>query len=68
MEFYKSGQATVTVKDKSAMPGPLGLLGFGLTTFLLNLHNAGAYPMNSMIISMGICYGGLAQIIAGILE
>lgn len=24
-----------------ANPGPLGLLGFGMTTILLNLHNAG---------------------------
>ena len=50
------------------MPGALGLLGFGLTTFLLNLHNAGVYPMNAMIMSMGLVYGGLAQIIAGIFE
>ena len=55
-------------KDKSANPGPLGLLGFGLTTFLLNMSNAGIYPMNSMIVAMGLCYGGLAQIIAGVME
>jgi succinate-acetate transporter protein len=35
---------------------------------LLNLHNAGFYELNSMILAMGICYGGLAQIIAGIME
>jgi succinate-acetate transporter protein len=35
---------------------------------LLNLHNAGFFELNSMILAMGICYGGLAQIIAGIME
>ncbi len=58
----------VTLKDSSANPGPLGLFGFGMTTILLNLHNAGIYEMNSMILAMGIFYGGIAQIIAGILE
>lgn len=58
----------VTLKDNTANPGPLGLLAFGLTTVLLNLHNAGFFEMNAMILGMGLCYGGLAQIIAGILE
>lgn len=58
----------VTFKDSSANPGPLGLFGFGMTTVLLNLHNAGIYEMNSMILAMGLFYGGIAQIIAGILE
>ena len=51
-----------------ANPGPLGLMGFGMTTVLLNLHNAGFFPVVSMIMAMGIFYGGIAQIIAGILE
>ncbi|MBW7981513.1 acetate uptake transporter [Enterobacillus tribolii] len=54
--------------NKLANPGPLGLMGFGMTTVLLNLHNAGYFPLTSVIISMGIFYGGLAQIFAGILE
>ena len=62
-------ETTVTViKDTSANPGPLGLLAFGMTTVLLNLHNAGFFEMNAMILCMGIFYGGLAQIIAGIME
>ncbi len=61
-------QTTIAIKDTSANPGPLGLLAFGMTTVLLNLHNAGFFEMNSMILAMGIFYGGLAQIIAGILE
>ena len=51
-----------------ANPAPLGLMGFGMTTVLLNLHNAGIYSFNPMILAMGIFYGGLAQIIAGIIE
>ncbi|MDI6916211.1 MAG: acetate uptake transporter [Thermoplasmatales archaeon] len=47
---------------------PLGLMGFGMTTVLLNLHNAGFFALGSMILAMGIFYGGLAQVIAGILE
>ena len=56
------------IKDTSANPAPLGLTGFGLTTILLNLHNAGFYPNNAMILGMGIFVGGIAQIIAGVLE
>ena len=51
-----------------ANPAPLGLLGFGMTTVLLNLHNAGVYPLGSMILAMGMAYGGLAQVIAGAME
>jgi succinate-acetate transporter protein len=59
---------TVAIKDTIANPAPLGLLAFGTTTVLLNLHNAGIFEMNSMILAMGIFYGGLAQVVAGILE
>src|SRR3954469_17875736 len=61
-------ESTTQIKDITANPAPLGLLGFGMTTVLLNLHNAGFYEINSMILAMGIFYGGLAQIIAGIME
>ena len=56
------------LKTKMANPGPLGLLGFGMTTVLLNLHNADLIPLSIMIVAMGIALGGLAQIIAGIRE
>jgi hypothetical protein len=49
-------------------PAPLGLMGFGMTTVLLNLHNAGFYPLDTMVLSMGIFYGGIAQVIAGAME
>jgi hypothetical protein len=53
---------------KLANPAPLGLLGFGLTTVLLNLANAGVFPLDTMILAMGIAYGGIAQIIVGVME
>jgi succinate-acetate transporter protein len=58
----------VPAKDGIANPAPLGLCAFGMTTVLLNLHNAGFFPLNSMILAMGIFYGGLAQVIAGYIE
>jgi succinate-acetate transporter protein len=61
-------EATTRLRDTTANPAPLGLLGFGMTTVLLNLHNAGFYELNTMILGMGICYGGVAQVIAGIME
>ena len=39
-----------------------------MTTVLLNLHNAGFFELGSMILAMGIFYGGLAQVVAGIME
>jgi len=56
------------VTEKLANPAPLGLLGFGLTTVLLNLHNAGFFPLDTMILAMGLAYGGLAQVIVGVME
>jgi uncharacterized protein len=61
-------QQVIKVKDATGNPAPLGLLGFGITTVLLNIHNAGFINLGAMILSMGIFYGGLAQIIAGIME
>jgi succinate-acetate transporter protein len=58
----------VKITDLTANPAPLGLMGFGMTTVLLNLHNAGFYSLGAVILSMGIFYGGLAQVIAGIEE
>ncbi len=55
------------MSTKLANPAPLGLMGFGMTTILLNIHNAGFFPMDSMILAMGIFYGGLGQVIVGIM-
>ena len=51
-----------------ANPAPIGLIGFGMTTILLNTHNAGFFPLDVVIMAMGLTIGGFAQIIAGILE
>jgi len=64
----KMRECVMQVKDDTANPAPLGLLGFGMTTVLLNLHNAGMYELGTMILAMGIFYGGMAQILAGIME
>ncbi len=58
----------VRIADTTANPAPLGLMGFGMTTVLLNLHNAGIYHLGTMILAMGIFYGGMAQIFAGWME
>jgi succinate-acetate transporter protein len=64
----KNRRAEKEMSEKLANPAPLGLLAFGLTTVLLNLANAGYYKLDSMILAMGLAYGGLAQIIAGSME
>lgn len=57
------------METKLSNPAPLGLTAFGMTTVLLNIHNAGFFPgPDNMIMAMGIFYGGIAQVIAGILE
>jgi uncharacterized protein len=63
-------QAETQPSQTKANPAPLGLMAFGLTTVLLNLHNSGLLGADSlgMILAMGIFYGGLAQVVAGIME
>ena len=56
------------IRDTTANPAPLGLMGFGVTTVLLNLHNAGLIPIGSAILAMGLLAGGLAQVVAGAME
>ena len=53
-----------------ADPGPLGLAGFAMTTFVLsminaNLVDAGGY---GTVVALAIAYGGLAQLLAGMWE
>jgi len=61
-------QHEVLASVKTANPAPLGLMAFGITTVLLNLSNAGLFGMNSMILAMGVFYGGLAQVIVAVME
>jgi uncharacterized protein len=64
----ESERFVISQADLTSNPAPLGLMGFGMTTVLLNLHNAGFFGLGSMILAMGIFYGGMAQVIAGIME
>ena len=63
-----SEAATIKIIDMTSNPAPLGLLGFGMTTVLLNLANADIIHLTSMVMGMGIFVGGIAQIFAGIME
>ena len=57
-------------ETKVANPGPLGLSGFALTTFILSLVNAGVLkPGNQfLVIGLAVFYGGIAQFAAGMWE
>jgi uncharacterized protein len=67
-QFRRKEKMSDKLITKLANPAPLGLLGFGITTVLLNLVNAGAFPLDTVILAMGIAYGGIAQIIVGVME
>lgn len=54
--------------DNTANPAPLGLCAFGMTTILLSIHNAGITGLTSPIVAMAAFYGGLAQLIVGLME
>ena len=49
-----------------ANPAPLGLVGFGLTTVILSLINAGVLPPGGVqvVIPLALAYGGMIQLIA----
>ena len=58
------------VPSPIADPGPLGLAGFAMTTFVLSMFNAelvstGGEPM---VLGLALAYGGLAQLLAGMWE
>jgi hypothetical protein len=64
----ETNRNNIFLMDQTANPAPLGLCAFGTTTILLSLWNAGVIGISSPIIAMAIFYGGLAQIIAGLME
>lgn len=51
-------------------PGPLGLSGFALTTWLLSMINAGFFSIQNepMVLACAFAFGGMAQFIAGLME
>ena len=59
--------------SRPANPAPLGLAGFGLTTVVLSAINAGLLTgdgatLTAVVVPLAFAYGGVAQIIAGLLE
>jgi succinate-acetate transporter protein len=58
--------------DHIADPGPLGLAGFAMTTFVLSCFNAGFFgsksPLEAVVLPLALFYGGLAQFLAGMWE
>src|ERR1700682_2051634 len=54
-----------------ADPGPLGLAGFAMTTFVLSVFNAGLVTTSGLVavvLPLALFYGGLAQFVAGVWE
>ncbi len=66
-ELVAAPSATIA---KAANPAPLGLAGFGLTTVVLSAINAGILPHEAVaaVVPLAFAYGGVAQLIAGVLE
>jgi uncharacterized protein len=64
------GQVIKTTKifDCTGNPAPIALMGFGMTTILLSVVNAGIVPLGAAVLAMGIFFGGLAQVVVGFLE
>ena len=54
-------------EKKLANPAVVGLAGFGLTTFILQLHNLGLCG-TGVVLAPAFIFGGLAQLIAGFQE
>lgn len=61
-------QELVRLVDTTTNPAAFGLCGFGMSTLLLNLHNIGLFPLDSMIMAMGIFFGGIAQVMVANIE
>lgn len=56
-----------TTKENLANPGPVGLCGFSLTTWLLSLINGGFFTAQEgvgLVLGMALAFGGIAQVIA----
>jgi uncharacterized protein len=64
------GQARPTPSWTPADPGPLGLAGFALTTFVLSMFNANlvSHAGEPVVLGLALAYGGLAQLLAGMWE
>jgi succinate-acetate transporter protein len=61
---------TEPLGDHIADPGPLGLAGFAMTTFVLSCVNAGlvAKAIEPVVLPLALFYGGGVQLLAGMWE
>ena len=62
---------TIVIDSPLADPGPLGLAGFALTTFILSLFNAnliGNPKLEAVVLPVALVYGGIVQLLAGMWE
>jgi succinate-acetate transporter protein len=67
------GQAPLVPPSVSSIadPGPLGLGGFAMTTFVLSVFNAniiGNHALEAVVLPLALFYGGIAQLLAGMWE
>ncbi len=60
----------VSLAERIADPGPLGLACFALTTFFLSVVNAGLLPatVKPVVLGLALFYGGIVQVLAGLVE
>src|SRR4051795_6683563 len=65
MESSRSGASWIP-----ADPGPLGLAGFAMTTFVLSMFNADLVNKagEPVVLGLALAYGGIAQLLAGMWE
>jgi uncharacterized protein len=65
MEASRSGASWIP-----ADPGPLGLAGFAMTTFVLSMFNADLVNKagEPVVLGLALAYGGVAQLLAGMWE
>ena len=47
---------------------PLGLFAFSITSILVNLHGLGLFPLNALVLSMALIFGGGTQLFVGLVE
>jgi len=67
----QTGQTAAAMTADIADPGPLGLAGFALTTFILSVFNAGLISnvgLKGVVLPVALFYGGIAQLLAGMWE
>jgi uncharacterized protein len=65
MESSRSGASWIP-----ADPGPLGLAGFAMSTFILSMFNADLVNKagEPVVLGVALAYGGIAQLLAGMWE